>query len=207
MIVEQDTGRRTAVMGPSRQQVRGAGVGVMLLGIGGGLWAALGLAGIPGGQPWAGLMVVAVAAAFVAVGAWVAARADRLPRVEPGLRELWPNVAIIPSSLALGAALFGDALARAQHQTLLPLVIMLLVGFHFLPLARVLGLALYHQTGLWLVALALCTWAFVPQILATGALTLALWPLVSGLGGAAILWATACWSLSRLLPLLRTVRA
>ena len=191
----------------SRQQARGAGVGGVLLGLGGGLWAALGLTTIAGSQPWAYLAVIAVAAAFVAAGAWVVAHAGRLPRAEPGLSDLWPNVAIIPSSLALGAALFGDALARAQSQTLLPLVIMLLIGFHFLPLARVLGLELYHQTGLWLVALALCTWAFVPKVLATGATTLALWPLVSGLGGATILWATACWSLGTLLPLLRPARA
>jgi hypothetical protein len=175
----------------------------MLLGLGGGLWAALGLASIPGNQLWAYLIVVAVAAALVAPGAAMLAHARRLPRSAPGPNELWPNVAIIPSSLALGAALFGDALTRAQHLSLLPVAIMILVGFHFLPLARVLGLQLYHQTGLWLMALGLCTWAFVPQILTMGSLTLVLWPLVSGLGGATILWATACWSLSRLLPLLR----
>jgi hypothetical protein len=205
--IKQTPKRPSAPASCSRQHIRGAGIVMALLGLGGGWWAALGLASLPTSLPWAFLLVAAFAVAFVAASAWVIAGAERLPRIEANLLELWPTIAIIPSSLALGASLFSDALARTQHLALLPIVIMILVGFHFLPLARVLGLQLYQQTGLWLVALALSTWAFVPQTIEAGSTTVALWPLVSGLGGAGILWATAYWSIEHLLPLLRPARA
>ena len=190
----------------SRQYAQATGLGAALLGLAGGCWFAAGLLNLPAPPAWPFVLTAAVTAGLVGGGCWAAARARRLPLIALALRGVWRKVAIAMSALALAIACAGALLAHAHREALVPVAITLLAGLHALPLARLLYQPLYRQAGLWLTALALSTWAFVPPTLPAGQSTVALWPLVLALGGGGILWVTAFWSLQQIVLLLRAIQ-
>ncbi len=190
--------RRLALIRCSRQYARAIGLGVAALGLAGGWSATLGLINLPDRLAWLYALVATITLLLVGGGVWGMARAQRLPLIGVALRDIWRALTVVVVSLVLSSALTSALLSRAHAEALTPVVITILVGLHCIPLARLFYLPLYQQTGLWLVALALSTWAFVPSAPTIGAATIALWPIVLGLGGSLILWISAGWSLMRL---------
>lgn len=79
------------------------------------------------------------------------------------------------------------ACVRLGRPEFIPAGVALVVGLHFFPLASLFRVPLYYVTGA-----ALCVVAVSTPIaaLSLGAST-AVWQVVSGLGAAAILWATS----------------
>lgn len=205
--VEPIRERHTARICGSRQHAQAAGLGVVLLGLAGGWWAAVGLLNLPLHVTWPYALVAACASLLVGGGSWAAARARCLPLIGLALRDVWRATIIVLGALALAVSCGGALLRSTHHEALVPVVITLLVGLHMLPLARLFHLPLYRQTGLWLIALALCVCAFVPPVLAAGSAVVPMWPSLLDLGGSAILWATALWSLRRLIGILGAAEA
>ncbi|USI74762.1 hypothetical protein [Sphingomonas morindae] len=85
-------------------------------------------------------------------------------------------------SLVEGAAIAAAAmlLPRLHHRDALFPVVALIVGAHFLPLARALPVRLYYATGLGLMLIGLIGFALPAPMR----------PLAVGLGAAAMLWGT-----------------
>lgn len=205
--VEPIRERHEALIRCSRQHAQAAGLGVVLLGLAGGWWAAVGLLNLPLHVTWPYALVAACSTLLVGGGSMAIARARCLPLIALALRDVWRAAAVVLGALALAVSCCGALLRSTHHEALAPVVITLLVGLHMLPLARIFHLAMYRQTGLWLIALALSVWAFAPPVLGAGSAPVALWPSLLDLGGAGILWATALGSLRRLVIILRAAEA
>ena len=89
--------------------------------------------------------------------------------------------------IAIASIVLGDT----GHDALIPPVIALIVGLHFLLLAPLFRLPLYNVTGIAMSALALvCIIAVIAGWRPAGD-SLFFWSSVVGLGSAALLWATA----------------
>lgn len=181
----------------SRQHNQAAAIGVCVLAIAGGLWATIGVVGLG----WHGIppfALIAVITLILAACGLISLRRTRtLPIIGMVLRGALRKAALMTAILT--GALTLSSLLLLQHHVvgIISIIDALLAGSTFLILARVLAVPLYRQAGLWLYALGLNTWAFVPQWVGADG-SVALWPIVVGLGGAAILWTTAGWSLWRL---------
>ncbi len=104
------------------------------------------------------------------------------------------KAALITALLTVALTLSSLLLLQPHPAGAVTSVDALLEGSALLLLGRVLALPLYEQAGLWLYALGLSTWAFVPQWVGAASVV-ALWPIVGSLGGAVILWTTAVGSL------------
>jgi hypothetical protein len=97
------------------------------------------------------------------------------------------QVAVVEVAAILGSAVI---LAASGHSVWIPAAICAVVGLHFIPLARLFGIRLYHLT-----ALALCLVAATTLIAgATGAPD-SLVRFLPCAGAALSLWATGAWLL------------
>ncbi len=92
--------------------------------------------------------------------------------------------------IALAIVLLG----RAQHGELIPLVIALIVGIHFIPLASIFHVPAYSWTGITMSLLAAIALAFIFWDRTLGGPFV--WDVIIGLGSALILWLTALYMLS-----------
>jgi hypothetical protein len=98
---------------------------------------------------------------------------------------------LIFASEAALIAIASIVLGNTGHDALIPPVIALIVGLHFLLLAPLFRLPLYNVTGIAMSALALaCIIAVIAGWRPAGD-SLFFWSSVVGLGSAAFLWATA----------------
>jgi hypothetical protein len=109
--------------------------------------------------------------------------------------RLWRNsgkwFGLIFTSEAALIAIASIVLGNTGHDALIPPVIALIVGLHFLLLAQLFRLPLYNVTGIAMSALALaCIIAVIAGWRPAGD-SLFFWSSVVGLGSAAFLWATA----------------
>ncbi|MFS0728261.1 hypothetical protein [Paenibacillus sp. 1P07SE] len=84
---------------------------------------------------------------------------------------------------------------------LIPIIIALIVGLHFFPLARLFQVRLYYGTGGLLCLAAVATWLFLPAELTIGDYEIATYLTVTGFSSAIILWGSglAIWRMGRLL--------
>lgn len=157
--------------------------GAIILGVFGLIWAFAGSSGI--GDTTGRLVVQIAAVAVTLLVVFIGYRNSDVPAIEPAIPEDWNrryNLIGIIQGVAIGLAVF--TLIQLDYPGLIPAVVCLIVGLHFLPLADVFDLELYRWTGI-----ALCTLA---------AIGLALWPVADdgvvlatvGLGAAIILWST-----------------
>lgn len=137
------------------ERVRGASLGAMIMGGFGGAWLAVGAMslGISSRTAWMASMSVAVLIAVLGVAA-----RRRLPppgRAEtPERKESMKAFAMV--NVAQWLAIFGVAnLLRNLHAEVwvLPSIV-LIVGAHFVPLARIFGARAHLMTGLGLMACA-----------------------------------------------------
>lgn len=98
------------------------------------------------------------------------------------------NMVFIAEGLLIGIAITICNLIN--HTDLIPGVIAIIVGIHFLPLASLFQIKVYYATGVLLCLLALITWLIVPDTVMVGEHQI-LAPLsLLGFGCALILWTT-----------------
>jgi hypothetical protein len=186
-------------MGLSTNDVRGITVSVDVLALFGAIWALAGLNALPGSSPGAvvGLVIGVFVAFLVAVGLLkrraeghvsggrsIPADVARRRRRGFGIVVALEVALIVVAVVALGAT--GLTLLIAP-------VLALIVGVHFLPLARLFGVRVYVATGASIVALALVCIGAIALDLSSGRGVSFAWPVVTNLGSAAILWATALY--------------
>lgn len=164
--------------------------GVLVMTIFGAAWAIVGITGlVPGGAARtaaaAGAAAVAVAVAVVSLR-WRSRPAPsgaRGRRVSPRAGQSFVLINIA-QTVAIVVAVF--ALVKAGRPELVAAAVCLVVGLHFLPLARIFDVAPYRWTGTLLILAALAgTAAFGYG--APAATTVA----VVTLPAAAVLWATS----------------
>ena len=91
----------------------------------------------------------------------------------------------------LAIALTIAICVATQTNEFIPLIISLIVGLHFFPLASIFRIKLYYWTGTLFCLLAAGTWLFVPASFTLGEYTITSYMTVIGFGSAFILWGSA----------------
>ncbi|MFJ7306332.1 DUF7010 family protein [Peribacillus frigoritolerans] len=179
-----------------KEAFRGSGIGVIFMAVFGTLWAGTGVMGLQGwGFPFVELAAIFVGIIMVIVGISLIHASQKMSNQvsEDGARRLKRigflfNMVFIAEGLLIGIAI---AICNLINQTdLIPGVIAIIVGIHFLPLASLFQIRVYYATGVLLCLLALITWLNVPDTVMVGEHQI-LAPLsLLGFGCALILWAT-----------------
>jgi len=185
--------------------VRGTASGVFFMAFFGTLWAYTGIMGLQGwGAPL--LLVTAVAIGivlFIGGVSLIRASGELANQVsKTALRHgkrtrFWFNIIFAAEGLAIAITI---AISNATHHPeLIPVIIAIIVGVHFLPLARLFQVRLYYFTGTLLCLLAIITWLFVPAKVTLGENQINAFMSVVGFGSALILWGTglAIWLMGR----------
>ena len=157
-------------MNPSilRRRIIGlAGGALWLIAISGAfvIWSLLAI-----GTPRAKLVLavtVTVIAAIVAINVVVLRMAMRLPKGINGQKSEKKKlrrrfVWIVGAELAAFAAINIVAAAARQFE-LIPLLILIVVGIHFFPLARIFHVPRYYMTGLLFCAVPIITLIWIPK--------------------------------------------
>lgn len=185
--------------------VRGTASGVFFMAFFGTLWAYTGIMGLQG---WGVrlLLVVAVTIGMVlfigGVSLMLASRELTNQVSKADLRRgkctrFWFNIIFATEGLAIAITI---AVSNAtNHSELIPVVIAIIVGAHFLPLASLFQVRLYYFTGTLLCLLAISTLLFVPEKVTLGEHQINAFMSVVGFGSALILWGTgvAIWLIGR----------
>ncbi|MFJ7362939.1 DUF7010 family protein [Peribacillus frigoritolerans] len=179
-----------------KEAFRGSGIGVIFMAVFGTLWAGTGVMGLQGwGFPYVELAAIFVGIIMVIVGISLIHASQKMSNQvsEDGARRLKRigflfNMVFIAEGLLIGIAI---AICNLINQTdLIPGVIAIIVGIHFLPLASLFQIKVYYATGVLLCLLALITLLLVPDTVMVGEHQI-LAPLsLLGFGCALILWAT-----------------
>ncbi|MDQ1394428.1 MAG: hypothetical protein QOF30_3405 [Acidimicrobiaceae bacterium] len=173
-----------------RQELRGVSKGVIVGAVMGLAWAASALG------PLRPTVAVAVAVGAIAVFALLMLGARRLHHAAAAIpqsaapatdlsrvRRRFTLVVVAECAAIAGAV---NILGAAGHREWIPAAICATVGLHFVPLARLFGVALYYAT-----AVALCLAAMSTVILGAAGAPGAIWQLLPGFGAALALWATS----------------
>lgn len=179
-----------------KEAFRGSGIGVIFMAAFGTLWAGTGVMGLQGwGFPYVELAAIFVGIIMVIVGISLIHASQKMSNQvsDDGARRLKRigflfNMVFIAEGLLIGIAI---AICNLTNQTdLIPGVIAIIVGIHFLPLASLFQIKVYYATGVLLCLLALITWLVVPDTVMVGEHQI-LAPLsLLGIGCALILWTT-----------------
>ncbi|MEH7009730.1 hypothetical protein V7087_02775 [Neobacillus niacini] len=188
-----------------RSAVRGTASGVFFMAFFGTLWAYTGIMGLQGwGVP---LLLVATVTIGIAlfIGGVSLIRASRELTKQVSKTDLrrgkrtkfWFNIIFAAEGLAIAITI---AVCNAtRHTELIPVLIAIIVGVHFIPLAPLFQVRLYYFTGALLCLLAIITLLFVPAKVTLGEHQINAFMSVVGFGSALILWGTglAIWLLGR----------
>lgn len=185
--------------------VRGTASGVFFMAFFGTLWAYTGIMGLQGwGVPLLLVTAVAIGIALF-IGGFSLIRASRKLTNQVSKTDLrygkrtsfWFNIIFAAEGLAIAITI---AVCNAtRHPELIPVVIALIVGVHFFPLAPLFQVRLYYFTGTLLCLLAIMTWLCVPTKVTLGEHQINTFMSVVGFGSALILWGTglAIWLMGR----------
>ncbi|WP_363929180.1 DUF7010 family protein [Peribacillus frigoritolerans] len=194
-----------------KEEFRGSGIGVIFMAVFGTLWAGTGVMGLQGwGFPYVELAAIFVGIIMVISGISLIHASQKMSNQvsENGARRLKRigflfNMVFIAEGLLIGIAI---AICNLINQTdLIPGVIAIIVGIHFLPLASLFQIKVYYATGVLLCLLALITLLIVPDAVMFGEHQI-LAPLsLLGFGCALILWCTGLTLWLRLKKSNRTI--
>jgi hypothetical protein len=150
---------------PVRAQ-RGRGMGAMFLGFFGSWWMAIGLTAVYGSRLAVFAAIAVVGLTLVLVG-WRRSRADEPAsadllsdaQVEARIGRVFRNINIAQWGLIIALLITLNVVHRVEW---IAPGIMLIVGLHFFPLAKLFNTRLHTVTGTALVALA-CTYPFLSE--------------------------------------------
>ncbi|MFJ7753671.1 DUF7010 family protein [Peribacillus muralis] len=176
----------------TKEAYRGTGMGVIFMAFFGTLWAGIGVMGLQEwGFPYVELASMLVGLLLLIGGISLLHQAQKMPeRTTSHFQRIrfWFNIVFIAEGLLIGAAI---AICNAINQTeLIPAVIAIIVGIHFLPLASLFRIKLYYVTGIMLCLLALITLLAAPSTILLGAQQITAKLSLLGFGCAITLWTT-----------------
>lgn len=185
--------------------VRGTASGVFFMAFFGTLWAYTGVMGLQGRGVTLVLVVAVIIDIALFIGGVSLIRASRELTNQVSKAQLrrwtstrfWFNIIFATEGLVIVITI---AVCNAtRHPELIPLIIAIIVGVHFLPLAHLFQVKLYYFTGTLLCLLAIITWLFLPEKLTLGEYQINAFMSVVGFGSALILWGTglAIWLLGK----------
>lgn len=185
--------------------VRGTASGVFFMAFFGTLWAYTGIMGLQGwGVPLLLVTSVAIGIALFIGGVSLLRASGKLTNqvsnivLRNGKRtKFWFNIIFAAEGLAIAITIAVSNATR--HPELIPVIIAIIVGVHFFPLASLFQVRLYYFTGALLCLLAIITWLFIPVKVILGEHQTNAFMSVVGLGSALILWGTglAIWLMGR----------
>jgi hypothetical protein len=179
-----------------RAAVRGTASGVIFMAFFGTLWAYTGVMGLQGWVVPLLLVAAVIIGIALFIGGLLLIRASRELKNQFSKGDLkrgksirfWFNIIFLAEGLAI---VISIALCNAtRHSELIPLIIAIIVGVHFLPLAHLFQVKLYYFTGTLLCLLAIITLLFIPEKVSLGEYQINAFMSVVGLGSALILWGT-----------------
>jgi len=177
--------------------IRGMASGVFFMAIFGTLWALTGIMGLQGwGVPLLLVVTAAICIALIISGGSLIKASGKIkdPVSETGQRigkrmKFWFNIIFVTEGVAIAITI---AVCNAIRQPeLIPLIIAIIVGIHFFPLASLFRVRLYYYTGALLCLLAIITWLLVPQEVTIGGHRIHAYMSVIGIGSALTNWGTA----------------
>ncbi|MBN8191773.1 hypothetical protein JI667_06365 [Bacillus sp. NTK074B] len=181
----------------TKGDLRGTASGVLFMAFFGTLWAYTGIMGLQGwGSPWLFPAALAVGLALVISGFSLVSASKGFPKgtsshsgIDGRKMRMWFNIIFAGEGIAIGIAI---AVCNAVGRTeMIPIVIAIIVGLHFLPLARLFRVRIYYYTGNLLCVVPVITWLFIPETMTFGGHEMNAYMAVVGLGSALILWVTS----------------
>ncbi len=177
--------------GMSNEELRGRSSGTVVGAVMGMVWAASVV-----GALGTAVLVVPVLTAGAAIVTVLMMGARRLRRAAAGARvggtqgispgRARNRFAQVVAGESVAIAVSINVLVRADRAEWVPAVVCVVVGVHFLPLARLFRVRLYYLTAAALLLVAATT-----ALLGAAGVPAAVWRLLPGLGAAAVLWATS----------------
>ncbi|RAS86425.1 DUF7010 family protein [Priestia endophytica] len=177
--------------------VRETASGVFFMAFFGTLWAYTGVMGLQG---WWGVPLLLATAVIIGIALFIGGisliRASRELKNQVSKADLkrgkskrfWFNIIFVAEVLAIVITI--AVCNTTRHSELIPLIIAIIVGVHFLPLAHLFQVRLYYFTGTLLCLLAIMTLLFVPEKVTLGEYQINAFMSVVGFGSALILWGT-----------------
>jgi hypothetical protein len=160
--------------------------GALILAVAGLVWVSLGTSGTTT-TPTGRVLTATVAIAVTLAAIVLAVRSGSRPAPQRRLPANWLRRAgLVNLAQVVAIAVAVAVLIAAGVPTLVPAVICLIVGLHFLPLARLYGQWQYRWTGA-----LLCLTAVAGIAIDLGRSDGALSRSVVGIGAAVILWGTS----------------
>ncbi len=176
-----------------RAALRGVASGVCFMAFFGTLWASIGVGGVGGwAAPWPTVVVLLIGVVLLggAVSLWRGSGRLRDVAMEGGDNTgRWFGIvfALEGAAIAIASVVCN---ATGHFDRFFP-IMALIVGIHFLPLARLFQIGMYYLTGALLCLVGIVALLAVP-VNATlgGQAIMARWLVVGG-GCAVILWVTA----------------
>ncbi|MCC5801267.1 hypothetical protein [Rossellomorea vietnamensis] len=189
----------------TKGDLRGTASGVLFMAFFGTLWSYTGVMGLQGwGSPLVLTSALAIGMVLVIGGFSLISASKGFPQGtsthsgnDGRKMRMWFNIIFAGEGIAIGIAI---AVCNAVgHTENIPIVIAIIVGLHFLPLARLFRVRIYYYTGLLLCVVPIVTWLFVPETMSLSGHQLNAYMSVVGLGSALILWVTsfAIWMIGR----------
>lgn len=183
-----------------RALIQGYMSGALILTFFGALWALLTLSALMSQPRMFLIIIVVIVTAMLSYAAIMILRAaQQLPQsVSPDARAQgitlfkWFPLIVVIEFVAI--ALASRLLIQANRDELIPLIIALIVGIHFLPLATIFHVPAYYLTGTIMIMLA--GGALIALFFNVTLGGIYAWSVVVGLGNAVILWLTALYLLS-----------
>ncbi|MFF9349100.1 hypothetical protein [Streptomyces sp. NPDC014734] len=171
-----------------RPRRSGLTTGILILTVFASLWATLGISVIPGGMAVTAASVV-LAAGFIAATIFFSLRsqpAEPDDRDENAATGNYRSFGLINFAQTVAIFVSLVILGRIGQWALVPPVVCLIVGLHFLPLARTFGEPRYRWAGTLMTAVSLAGILVFAADAGAGAVR-----AVVGFGAALVLWATA----------------
>ncbi len=183
----------------SKAVVKGYAIGALVMTFFGEFWVSvpnLGLTTLERLLFVVATLIVVVVLSFGAISILRAARRlpdNSSPEAAQRGKSAGQQFAVVGAIEVILIALASILLGRTDHGELTPLVIALIVGVHFLPLAYIFRVRAYYFTGFIMSLLALVALAALFFGVTLGGPYA--WATVIGVGNALILWATALYIL------------
>ncbi|WP_057913070.1 DUF7010 family protein [Peribacillus muralis] len=176
----------------TKEAYRGTGMGIIFMAFFGTMWAGVGVMGLQGwGFPYVELIAMLVGLILVIGGLSFIFAAQKMPnQASAHLKRIhfWFNIVFIAEALLIWAAI---AICNATDQAeLIPGIIAIIVGIHFLPLAALFKIKLYYVTGVMICLVALLTLLLDPNTVLLGNHQITSKLSLLGFGCALILWTT-----------------